>query len=214
MLLGGSSENSDITELSHDKLLRHVGILGNTGSGKTVMAKIILEECALAGIPSIILDLQGDLARMALPTINDPLADSKRQKDWMKKTDVRIWTPLEDSGLPICVNPFNLPSSDLDDDESIKAWDLLAIGLAESLGYPSKQTSHLNVKAFINRLLITLADKNTLPKNFGDLASSIGEEDPADYDDLIKSSLLKKLQRNANALNSGIQSHLYTYGTP
>ena len=214
MLLGSRSDGPDLTELSHDKLLRHVGILGNTGSGKTVMAKIILEECALAGIPSIILDLQGDLARMALPTINDRLADSKRQKDWMKKTDVRIWTPLEDSGLPICVNPFNLPSSDLDDDESIKAWDLLAIGLAESLGYPSTNTSHLNVKAFINRLLITLADKNSLPQNFGDLASLIGGEDPADYDDLIKSSLLKELQRNANALNSGIQSRLYTYGTP
>ena len=102
MLLGGSSENSEITELSHDKLLRHVGILGNTGSGKTVMAKIILEECALAGIPSIILDLQGDLARMALPTINDRLADSKRQKDWMKKTDVRIC--LGDRVEPSTVN--------------------------------------------------------------------------------------------------------------
>ena len=214
MHLGSSSENSDLIELSHDRLLRHVGILGNTGSGKTVMAKIILEECALAGIPSIILDLQGDLARMALPTINDPLADSKKQKDWMKKTDVRIWTPLEDSGLPICVNPFKLPPPHLDEDESEKAWDLVAIGLAEILGHPSTKRSHLNVKAFIIRLLITLADKDSLPLNFGDLANSIGEEDPSEYDDLIKSSLLKDLERRANALNSGIQSRLYTYGSP
>jgi len=213
MLLGNGSGDSDLPEFGYDKLLRHVGILGNTGSGKTVMAKIILEECALAGIPSIILDLQGDLARMALPTINDPLADSNRQKNWMKKTDVRIWTPLDDSALPICVNPFKLPPSDLNEDESVKAWDLLAIGLAEILGHPSTKSSHLNVKAFILRLLITLADNNSLPLNFGDLANSIREEDPADYDDLIKSSLLKDLERRANALNSGIQSRLYSYGS-
>ncbi|SVB80975.1 uncharacterized protein METZ01_LOCUS233829, partial [marine metagenome] len=64
MRIGTNPEDSESVVLNPDRLLRHVGILGNTGSGKTVMAKIILEECALAGIPSIILDLQGDLARM------------------------------------------------------------------------------------------------------------------------------------------------------
>ena len=39
-------------------------MLGSTGSGKTVMAKTVIEEATMAGIPSLIIDPQGDLARL------------------------------------------------------------------------------------------------------------------------------------------------------
>ena len=41
-------------------------MLGSTGSGKTVAAKILIEEATLSGIPSVIIDPQGDLARLAM----------------------------------------------------------------------------------------------------------------------------------------------------
>ena len=47
-------------------LLTHIFICGITGSGKTVLGKSIIEEAALNGIPSIIIDLKGDLSSMAL----------------------------------------------------------------------------------------------------------------------------------------------------
>jgi DNA helicase HerA-like ATPase len=56
-------------ELSRHKLsdlITHTFICGGSGSGKTVMGKAIIEEAALKGVPSIIVDLKGDLSSLAL----------------------------------------------------------------------------------------------------------------------------------------------------
>ncbi len=47
-------------------LLTHCFICGVTGSGKTVLAKAIVEEAALQGIPSVLIDLKGDLSSLAV----------------------------------------------------------------------------------------------------------------------------------------------------
>ncbi len=47
-------------------LLTHVFICGVTGSGKTVLAKALIEEAALRSIPSILIDLKGDLSSIAI----------------------------------------------------------------------------------------------------------------------------------------------------
>lgn len=47
-------------------LITHTFICGGSGSGKTVMGKAIIEESALKGVPSIIIDLKGDLSSLAL----------------------------------------------------------------------------------------------------------------------------------------------------
>ncbi len=47
-------------------LITHTFICGGSGSGKTVMGKAIVEESALKGVPSIIVDLKGDLSSLAL----------------------------------------------------------------------------------------------------------------------------------------------------
>jgi hypothetical protein len=47
-------------------LITHTFICGGSGSGKTVIGKAIIEEAALLGVPSIIVDLKGDLSSLAL----------------------------------------------------------------------------------------------------------------------------------------------------
>ena len=47
-------------------LVTHVFICGVTGTGKTVMGKSIIEEAVLKKIPSIIVDLKGDLSSLGL----------------------------------------------------------------------------------------------------------------------------------------------------
>jgi len=47
-------------------LVTHVFICGVTGTGKTVMGKSIIEESILKKIPSIIVDLKGDLSSLGL----------------------------------------------------------------------------------------------------------------------------------------------------
>ena len=66
LFLGERRDSSEPIDIPATVLARHAAMLGSTGSGKTVMAKALIEEAALAGIPSLIIDPQGDLARLAL----------------------------------------------------------------------------------------------------------------------------------------------------
>src|SRR5262245_39722255 len=47
-------------------LLTHMFVCGASGFGKTVLGKGVVEECALAGIPVLVIDLKGDLTSLAL----------------------------------------------------------------------------------------------------------------------------------------------------
>ena len=87
MLLGERRDNGDIIQIDKMVLARHAAMLGSTGSGKTVMAKTVIEEAALAGIPALILDPQGDLARLALAIDENDLEDHDGEVSRMKKTD-------------------------------------------------------------------------------------------------------------------------------
>jgi hypothetical protein len=57
---------SDLYRHKLSDLITHTFICGGSGSGKTVMGKAIIEEAALKGVPSIIVDLKGDLSSLAL----------------------------------------------------------------------------------------------------------------------------------------------------
>ncbi|RDE13984.1 MAG: hypothetical protein C4K49_07935, partial [Candidatus Thorarchaeota archaeon] len=96
-------------EISVDLLRRHGGLFGSTGSGKTVLGKVILEEAAMQGIPVLAFDPQGDIASLMLPA--DPkVLQSKgvppeRLKEYMNKVVVRVYTPASSKGLAISINP-------------------------------------------------------------------------------------------------------------
>ncbi|MDP7423591.1 MAG: DUF853 family protein [bacterium] len=62
-------------------LLTHAFICGSTGSGKTVLGKILIEETARAGIPSILIDIKGDLSSLAIP-ISD--VDYHEVREWVE----------------------------------------------------------------------------------------------------------------------------------
>lgn len=66
--------------LDPERLLTHVFICGATGSGKTVLAKALLEEALLAGIPCVAIDLKGDISSMALWLADD---DPGIVQDWV-----------------------------------------------------------------------------------------------------------------------------------
>ena len=110
MFLGRRRDNDEPVDIKSTVLARHAAMLGSTGSGKTVMAKALIEEAALAGIPALIIDPQGDLARLALggdaSTIEAKGEDAARMRKLMESTEVRIWTPLRSKGLPLCIDPF------------------------------------------------------------------------------------------------------------
>lgn len=52
-------------ELDRLSLTKHAIILGATGSGKTVLSKVMVEEAALQGIPTFAIDPKGDIGNLA-----------------------------------------------------------------------------------------------------------------------------------------------------
>lgn len=57
--------------IQESDLLTHTFICGVTGAGKTVIAKALLEEVALRGVPVIAIDLKGDISSLALMVSGD-----------------------------------------------------------------------------------------------------------------------------------------------
>ena len=153
LFLGTRRDTGEAIDIKPQVLARHGAMLGSTGSGKTVMAKALIEEAALAGIPALIIDPQGDLARLALGIEPAELeaqdGDIARAKKLMDMCEVRIWTPLRSKGLPLCIDPFRAPPADLDPEEAITAWDMVAAGFANLAGFDVGKAQGKTVKPFL-----------------------------------------------------------------
>ena len=103
MDLGVRRDNDEKFDIDSQILARHAAMLGSTGSGKTVMAKALIEECTIDDIPSLIIDPQGDLARLCLNAKDSEIkaknGNTNQAKIFREKAEVRIWTPLRKKGI-------------------------------------------------------------------------------------------------------------------
>ena len=61
----GTQASGDSLSVRVTDLLTHAFVCGGSGSGKTIVCKNLVEEFALAGVPSIVIDLKGDLSSLA-----------------------------------------------------------------------------------------------------------------------------------------------------
>ena len=72
-------------EVDRASLTKHAIILGATGSGKTVLSKVLVEEAALQGIPTFAIDPKGDIGNLAFRSAHfDFSVWSGREADAMK----------------------------------------------------------------------------------------------------------------------------------
>ncbi len=127
----------ELFQISVDLLRRHGGIFGSTGSGKTVLSKVILEEAAMQGIPIVAFDPQGDIASLMLPGDPKQLREKgvppERLQEYMDKVIVRVYTPASSKGLSISINPLKLPDPKADPDDVIRLLDNSARTLTKVL---------------------------------------------------------------------------------
>jgi hypothetical protein len=72
-------------EVDRGWLTKHAIILGATGSGKTVLAKVLVEEAALQGIPTFAIDPKGDIGNLAFKSADFDFSDwSGKEADALK----------------------------------------------------------------------------------------------------------------------------------
>ena len=87
-------------------LAKHTVVLAGAGSGKTVLLYRIVEEAALMGIPSIVVDCANDLAAFDEPSPDALKADSDKSKRFHDSREMILWTPGKESGNPLILQPL------------------------------------------------------------------------------------------------------------
>lgn len=105
----GTTRGVSATEVQLDptELARHVAFLGGSGSGKTTAALAVIEGLLLSGVPTVLIDRKGDLARYADPDAwTEPEPDSdraERRRALRTALDVRVYTPGSSEGRPLAI---------------------------------------------------------------------------------------------------------------
>ncbi|MGW6281999.1 ATP-binding protein [Kribbella sp. NPDC055071] len=115
-------------------LRKHAVAFAGSGSGKTVLLRRLIEECALHGVSSIVLDPNNDLARLgdAWPQPPDGWGpdDAAKSRAYLEGTEVVVWTPRRAKGRPLAFRPLPDFADVLDDaDEFNDALDAAVAGL-------------------------------------------------------------------------------------
>jgi hypothetical protein len=96
-VLGGAmldkvTQTNTLVRLPLATLNRHGLIAGATGSGKTKTLQIIAEQLSVVGVPSLLMDIKGDLSGIAMPSPGHRKIDERH---------AAIGIPFEAGGSPV-----------------------------------------------------------------------------------------------------------------
>jgi hypothetical protein len=131
-----------VVEVQPAELRQHAAFLGGSGSGKTTAALTLIEQLVMGGIPAVLIDRKGDLARYADPaawnaTDPDPTRAAKR-KTLRDRIDVAVFTPGSAQGRPLAL-PIAPPDlGQLPEAEREQLCKYAATALAGMMGYRLK----------------------------------------------------------------------------
>jgi len=133
--LGVNLETGDAFDVELEALRKHMVIFAGSGSGKTVLIRRVVEECAIKGVSSIVLDPNNDLARFGDAWPQAPAGwgpgDEALAADFHEHTDVMVWTPRIDAGRPLTFQPLpDFAAVRNDPDEFRAAVDVAVAALA------------------------------------------------------------------------------------
>ncbi|MDR2367974.1 MAG: DUF853 family protein, partial [Deltaproteobacteria bacterium] len=195
--------------LSSDQLLKHVAILGGTGSGKTVLLRRVIEEASLGGTSAVIMDVSGDLCclgqRWGEPReVKWLFDDEQKAMGYFSRTETVIWTPKISRGNPLTLPIIpNLMAIRDDSDALEEAVALTIEGLSAIDGLKMmKDIKKRGLIAVLLRLMSTYTRER--PLNLDDLINLLNDLPQQAYeacgDDVCKQgrSMATELQAAAN----------------
>jgi hypothetical protein len=149
-----------------ESLRKHAVVFAGSGSGKTVLIRRIVEECARRGVSAIVLDPNNDLARLGDPWPSPPdgwlPGDADAARDYLDNTDVVVWTPGRASGRPLSFHPLPDFAGVLDDeDEFTAAVEVAVAALAPHAKVTGAANKAVRGKAVLREALTHYARKGS-----------------------------------------------------
>lgn len=132
--IGTGVESGRVFGVPLVQLRKHTVAFAGSGSGKTVLLRRLIEECALQGVSSIVLDPNNDLARLGDGWPSTPAGwvagDAEKADAYLRSTEVVVWTPRRAKGRPLAFRPLPDFADVLDDpDEFGDAVEAAVAGL-------------------------------------------------------------------------------------
>ena len=91
-MLGEEAQTGTLVRIPLGTLNRHGLIAGATGTGKTKTLQIIAEQLSREGVPSLLMDIKGDLSGIAVASAGHPKIDERH---------AQIGIPFTASGSPV-----------------------------------------------------------------------------------------------------------------
>ena len=141
-----------------EALRTHTAIFAGSGSGKTVLIRHLVEQAALQGVSSIVLDVNNDLARLGMgwPDGERTYTDTERSQaqEYLRTVDVAVFTPGRTSGRPLAFAALPDFSAVVDDrDEFDRAVDAAVGGLAPRLSLTGRSRRVVNQTAVLTEAM-------------------------------------------------------------
>ena len=212
----------EVITLTPKTLLRHMMALGSSGSGKTVLSKVIVEEMLRLNIPAICIDPQGDLCSLALnvaegdlETLIEKGVHPELAQQFSENAEVVIFSPAARRGVPLCADPFYSDPTQLKGQDRVQAITSVATMVTSLLGYDISSDDGEGLVAAFDHHLTQLARQKKYPRSldqFSQMLSALDEMgDLARFIDERKlDAALRKLAR----LDVGARRLLFHEGLP
>ena len=194
------------------EITRHVAVFGAAGSGKTYLAKAMVEEAILAGVPVLAFDVQGDMLTLAQPLGDEQVEPSLRSRRdaYRDSADVRLITPMSDAGLRMSLNPLSFPSRDMTHEHSMVYSEAVAENLLAHVKLAAGWRDH--ARAYLAQR-IRGAMKKVTTMTIEDLIAGIAVDEDVD-DPLLDRAQRQRLVKELRLLTVGSKSLLFELGRP
>jgi hypothetical protein len=177
----GADKLGDQVGVPADVLAKHTVILAGSGSGKTVLVRRLIEEAALAGIPSIVIDVANDIATFDEPRTSSPHwqeGDPERAARFREASEMVLWTPGKESGNPLALQPLPDFAAVKNDPEELDAAVTMAQGSLQDIvatGSGVKAQNKVGILATSLRFLAQQYESPTL-QDYVDLLEDLPPE--------------------------------------
>ncbi|MFD3509080.1 ATP-binding protein [Nocardia sp. NPDC058666] len=131
VLLGHGYIDGQEFRVPVELLRKHLALFAGSGSGKTVFLRWLIEELALQGVSSIVIDANNDLSRLGDPWPEKPAGwgaeQVARAERYLAETDVVVWTPRRRTGRPLVLQPLPDFSAVVDDADELRSAAEMAV---------------------------------------------------------------------------------------